>query len=167
MNKEKFLEEIKDNTLEELELIYETQKDLYSEEEMVIIKNKIDDFKKKEQEKIKKLLPKEIECPKCFGPNPFESDKCSFCGAKLNKEKYYNLGYYENDKESDESEEKTSYSFQYIISFLIPLVGFILGAILLSKEQIEEREVGKKCIIIAIISMIISAIIISMFVLNL
>lgn len=167
MNNEKFLEEIKDTTLEELEIIYETQKDLYSKEEMTIIKSKIDDFKKKEIEEIEKLLPKEIECPKCFGPNSFENNECSFCGAKLNKEKYYDLEYYKNDKENNEIEEETSYSFQYIISFLIPLIGFILGAILLSKEDIEERNVGKKCIIIAIVSMIISAIIISLFLLNL
>ncbi|MCI8964984.1 MAG: hypothetical protein HFJ43_01310 [Clostridia bacterium] len=47
-NKEKFLQEIEDNSLEELELIYETQKELYTEEERIIIKTKIDDFKKKE-----------------------------------------------------------------------------------------------------------------------
>ena len=165
MDKEKFLEEIKDNSLEELELIYETQKDLYSEEEMIIIKSRISDFKKKEEEKLKKLLPNEIECPKCFGPNPFENNECSFCSAKLNKEKYYNLEYYENDKANDEIEEKTSYAFQYIISFLIPLVGFILGAILLSKEEAEEKEVGKICIMTAIMSMVISTMLIVMFLL--
>ena len=47
-NKEKFLQEIEDNSLEELELIYETQKELYTEEERIIIKTKIDYFKKKE-----------------------------------------------------------------------------------------------------------------------
>ena len=87
--------------------------------------------------KDKKLLPNEIECPKCFGPNSFSNDNCSFCGAKLNKEKYYNLEYYNKDKEN---EEKTSYSFQYIISYIIPLVGLILGAILLSKEEIEKLK---------------------------
>jgi len=71
------------------------------------------------------------------------------------------LEYYNKDKEN---EEKTSYSFQYIISYIIPLVGLILGAILLSKEEIEERDIGKKCIIIAIISMIINTIIISIVV---
>ena len=74
------------------------------------------------------------------------------------------MEYYNKDKEN---EEKTSYSFQYIISYIIPLVGLILGAILLSKEEIEEieeRDIGKKCIIIAIISMIINTIIISIVV---
>lgn len=164
MDKEEFLKEIKDNTLDELEYIYETQKDLYSEEEMAIIKNVIDNIKKKEREdkekEIKKLLPKEIECPKCLGPNLFENEECSFCGAKLDKEKYYNIEYYNNyDKSKDEQEER-SYSFQYVISFLIPLIGFILGAILMAKDEEEKVNIGKTCIILGIASMIISVIII-------
>lgn len=47
MDKNKLLEEIKDNTLDELEFIYDSQKDLYSEEEMAIIKEKIEQYKKK------------------------------------------------------------------------------------------------------------------------
>ena len=155
MEKEDFLEEIKDNTLDELEFIYETQKDLYSQEEMEIIKDKIEDFKKKEIEKIEKMLPKEIECPKCFGPNEFKNESCTFCGAKLNKEKYYTLEYYNNYKENIEIEEKESYSFQYIISFLIPLGGFILGAIMMSKENDEKVSIGKKCVVVSITSIII------------
>ena len=106
-------------------------------------------------EKIEKLLPKEIECPKCFGPNEFKNDLCAFCGAKINKEKYYNLDYYHNQQEGIKTEEPESYSFQYVISFFIPLVGFILGAILMAKENDESVSVGKKCIVVAILSIII------------
>ena len=59
-----------------------------------------------------------------------------------------------------EKESSNSYTFQYVISFLIPLVGFILGAILLSKENEEEKAVGKSCIILGIIAVVISTIII-------
>ena len=47
-----------------------------------------------------------------------------------------------------------------MISFLIPLVGFILGAILLSKDNEEEKQVGKSCIILGIVAVVISTIII-------
>ena len=108
MDKEKFLEEIKDNTLEDLEIIYETQKDLYSEEEMEIIKKRINEFKEKaekeKQEKIKKLLPKEIECPSCFALNSFSNEECISCGCKLDKSKYYTLEYYENKDEDDDDD---------------------------------------------------------------
>ena len=160
MDKNKLLEEIKDNTLDELEYIYETQKDLYSEEEMEVIKEKIEQLKKEERAKIEKMLPKEIECTKCFGKSPFENDNCIFCGAKLEKEKYYSLEYYENQEENNNYEDSESYTFQYVFSFLIPLIGFILGAIMMSKDDEEKVGVGKKCIILGILSIIISTIII-------
>lgn len=174
MNKESFLEEIKENSLEELELIYATQKDLYLEEEMAVIKEKIDELtekqEKEKQEKIKKLIPKEIECPKCFGPNLFENEECCFCGYKFDKNKYYTLEYYENQEESTENkeeEESESYLFQYVISYFIPLIAFILGAIMLTNENIDRRKIGKNCIIIGIVSMIINTIIICIVLLNL
>ena len=101
IDREAFLKEIEGNTLDELELIYETQKNLYSDEEMMIISEKIEYIKEEEkrekEEKIKKLLPKEIECECCFGINAFENDKCCFCDAVLNKEKYYDIEYYVNN----------------------------------------------------------------------
>lgn len=161
MDKNKFLEEIKDNTLDELEYIYETQKDLYSEEEMKIIEEKIEQFKREERERIEKMLPKEIECTKCFGMNAFENDYCTYCNAKLDKQKYYSAEYYETlEDENNSDEESESYTFQYIISFLIPLIGFIVGAIMMTKDNKEKVSVGKKCIVIGIFSIIIFTIII-------
>ena len=163
MDKNKLLDEIKDNSLDELETIYETQKDLYSEEEMKVIKERIEQYKK---EKLNKLLPKEIECSKCFGMNPFKNDECTFCGAKLNKEKYYSLDYYDNkSNERNDLEESESYLFQYIISFLIPLVGFILGAIMMGKDDSEKVDVGKKCVITGIVSIVIY-VVITMVIIN-
>ena len=79
--------------------------------------------------------------------NPFSNDTCCFCNYKLDKSKYYVINY---EQEEEEEEEGSSYTFQYVISFLIPLIGYILGAILLSKEDAEQRSVGKKCIILGI-----------------
>lgn len=65
------------------------------------------------------MLPKEIECPKCGGPNPFKNDTCSFCGYKLNKQKYYNIDYYNNvdSLEEDSSTEKVSIYNQFPNTF--------------------------------------------------
>ena len=165
-----FYKEIENNSIEELELIFETQKELYSNEEMKMITQRILELKSQkeqfEQERLKELLPKEIECPKCDGINRFEATECKYCGYNIEKEKakYYSLDYYENDNDDtlDDSEDEKdgNYLFQYIISFLIPLIGFILGAILLSKDD-EQKSVGKVCIIIGIVSTIISSISIS------
>ena len=103
------------------------------------------------------MLPKEILCEKCDGPNPFENDICAFCGAKINKSKYYNAEYYDNPQEIIEQEESGN-TFRYVISFLIPLIGYILGAILLSKDNEEEKSAGQCCIILGIVSTVIGVI---------
>lgn len=46
-----------------------------------------------------------------------------------------------------------------IASFIIPLVGFIVGAINLTKDDEEQRELGMNCIVLGIISLILSSII--------
>lgn len=53
---------------------------------------------------------------------------------------------------------KNSYTFQYIISFIIPLVGFIIGGIMITDKDNERQSVGKKCIILGIVSIILSVI---------
>ena len=157
-NIDDFIKEIQEYSLEELELIYETQKDLYSEEEMQLIEQRIEDFARQEKERIEKLLPTEIICEKCDGPNPFENDTCAFCDARINKEKYYNPKYYEISEE-ESNEKSDSNTFRYVISFLIPLVGYILGAILISKDNKAEKSVGKSCIILSIVSTVLCTII--------
>lgn len=66
----------------------------------------------------------------------------------------------ERQRTDSEYETEKSYLFHKIVSFLIPLVGLILGAILLSKDNDDTCEEGKMCIILSIISSIIATFII-------
>lgn len=155
-----FIKEINYYSVDDLELIKETQQDLYTDEEMKIICTIIE--KKRcalEKEQLMKL-PIVIKCHKCDGPNPFQNEQCQFCGCKLDKQKYYDLNYRsELDEDVDEKIESSGgYGFQYVVSFLIPLIGLILGAILLSKEDIDSCFHGKVCIVLGIVSMLISSI---------
>lgn len=43
----------------------------------------------------------------------------------------------------------------YILSFIIPILGIILGAIYLSKPEPECKRFGKNCLIAAIIYMVV------------
>ena len=43
----------------------------------------------------------------------------------------------------------------YILSFLIPIAGFIVGAIYLSNNNPENQGVGKNCLIIAILTIVV------------
>ena len=164
----KFLKEIEKYSYDDLKLIFDTQKDLYSPDEMSAIEARILEIEKTGKKNTEnKKFPKKIICPKCDQPNPFENDICAFCECKLNKSKYFRddyiydpsdeISYKEgNDKESKDT---PSHAFQYIFSFLIPLIGFILGAILLSKDDENDRSVGKICIILGIISTIVDSVI--------
>ncbi len=74
MDNQKFFEEIREYSYDDLELIFETQKDLYSAEEMEFIESRLNELKEIEKTERLKKLSKEIICPKCDQPNPFEND---------------------------------------------------------------------------------------------
>lgn len=157
---ENFIKEINNYSVDDLELIKETQQDLYTDEEMNIICTIIEKKRCISEQKRLSELPTEIKCHKCDGPNTFENEKCQFCGCKLDKERYYDLNYMPEIEEDveDNIESGEGYGFQYVVSFLIPLIGLILGAILLSKEEADSRSYGKVCIVLGIISVLISSI---------
>ena len=62
------------------------------------------------------------------------------------------------EKRADDAYD-AKYRLQYIFIFVVPLVGFILGSILLSKDGEEQKEVGKDCIILGICSCVLVGII--------
>ncbi len=165
-----FSKEIEKYSVDDLNLIIETQQELYSLEEMDLIKaileKKIILEAEEREARIIDNLPETIICPKCDGPNSFNNDVCAFCGSKINKDIYYQEEYYKEDDYSDgygndyiEETQGNSYLFQYIISFIIPLVGFIMGAIMLTKEDGEKCACGKKCILVGVVSIIISVLV--------
>lgn len=164
--KDKLIEDLQRYSADDLRLILNTQQNLYSSDELKLIETqlekRIEQDKKDEEDFIQRHLPDEITCPKCDGVNPFENEKCCYCGHTFDKSKYYKKEYYlqdETETAADEETDKRSYTFQYVISFLIPLVGFILGAILLSKDDEEEKSAGKTVIILGVISIVIGTII--------
>lgn len=176
-----FSEEIENYTDEELELIISTQKDLYTDEEMAqlqALQDKRAQKKKEEHEsQVIERLPEIINCEKCDGPNEFSNKVCVFCGHKLDKSKYYTDEYYEQYNEDDERNEDDecnedkpsnaaanggeSFTFHYVISFLIPFVGLIVGAVMLANDDKNKSACGKVCIIIGIVSAVLSIAIIN------
>ena len=58
------------------------------------------------------------------------------------------------------NENSTKYGLQYFFSFLIPIVGFILGGVMLSKKSVEKKGVGKACLVIATCATVFYALII-------
>ncbi|MDR6999514.1 hypothetical protein [Neobacillus niacini] len=46
----------------------------------------------------------------------------------------------------------------YILSFFIPVVGIILGIIWMNDQDPEKKQVGKTCLIVGIVSIVLSCI---------
>jgi hypothetical protein len=46
----------------------------------------------------------------------------------------------------------------YILSFFIPVVGLIVGIIWMNGEDIEKKAIGKTCLTIGIVSIVLSCI---------
>ena len=124
-----------------------------------LLQEKLGLEKAEQQAKILARLPKTIPCPKCDGPNDFQNTNCVFCGFALNKQKYYKDSYHEQaEKDHTATRDSNSCTFHYVVSFLIPLIGYIVGAIMLASDKEERQSCGKACIITAIISSAICAI---------
>ena len=49
----------------------------------------------------------------------------------------------------------------YILSFFIPLAGFIVGAIYASKDEEHYKHVGKNCLIFSVLNLVLGIIIIA------
>jgi len=110
LDRQKLYEEIKEYSYDDLELILETQRDLYSVEEMEYIESRLNELKEIEKVERLKKLPKEIICPKCDQPNPFENDVCIFCQFQLDKSKYFRDDYSpETDEDNYDQEDDKSF----------------------------------------------------------
>jgi positive regulator of sigma E activity len=67
--------------------------------------------------------------------------------------------------ESESSEiikqiDETTVLLLYILSFFIPLAGFIVGAIYASKDEEHYKHVGKNCLIFSVLNIILGFIMI-------
>lgn len=78
MDRAKLEEELADYPSEELQYIHDTQQDLYSADELDYMRDIIERRKREELERMKAILPKEIECEKCGAPNEFERSTCKY-----------------------------------------------------------------------------------------
>ena len=68
-----------------------------------------------------------------------------------------------NEKKLSEIEKQidsTTVILLYILSFIIPLAGFIVGAIYASKEEEHYKHVGKNCLIFSVINIVLGFIMI-------
>ena len=68
--------------------------------------------------------------------------------------------YKQMDKQIDRQIDNTTVILLYILSFFIPLAGFIVGAIYASKDEEHYKHVGKNCLIFSVMNIILGFIMI-------
>ena len=143
---DKLREELKGCSSEELWLIYDTQKDLYSEEELSVIRQMAKQKKlsenTEEQQRLSLSTPKMTVCEKCGTINEYDAKRCANCGCKL-KEK------------SPTKRLKKVFTLLYIVSFLIPPAGMIIGIVLISHGETERHFAGQKCFELSLASAVL------------
>jgi len=96
------------------------------------------------------------KCSNCGKENKLNAYNCVHCGNILAKgSSEINTNTHTNYKSS---QSNNSGCFVYIISLLIPLVGFIVGAIWLASDDYDKNTQGKTCIILGLVSVVLSGI---------
>jgi hypothetical protein len=71
--------------------------------------------------------------------------------------RYNSLPYNENYQASyNQQMDGGLAALLYIISFLLPLAGFIIGAIYVSKDEEHFRQVGRTCLMLGLLSILFS-----------
>lgn len=119
MDRDKLLRELQPYSVKDLELIAATQQDLYSPEEMDVIRSLIAEKKWG--------IPQVDATRRSAGPGTSRTGGDDGDGSR---------------------------AFEYVMSFLVPLVGFILGSLLLAKDDPDEKLLGKRCILLGFFSVI-------------
>ena len=104
------------------------------------------------------IIQQKIICSACGRAVEGKRTNCPHCGELLLKGTSYKTSF--SNGSSSHSHASGSYIVHYIISVLIPLAGFIMGAIYLTKK--DESHVGVTCIILGFISFAVSYAILSM-----
>ena len=67
----------------------------------------------------------------------------------------------QEDTQIDKQIDNTTVILLYILSFFIPLAGFIVGAIYASKKEEHYKHVGKNCLIFSVLNIVLSFIMIA------
>jgi len=103
-------------------------------------------------------------CSKCGDNNQISAMVCTNCGNSLSDAKIIKSDIEIYVSNYDYSKNSSISLFTYIISFLIPLIGFIIGAIFLTQDDYEKNDAGKVCIVLGVISILLNIIVISIII---
>lgn len=103
------------------------------------------------------VYQKSTRCSACGREVKGRPTNCPHCGELLLSGTSYKTGISTVDTSKYLSDR--SFTFQYIVSLIVPLFGFIMGIKFLTSNDNDELFAGKLCMIFGGISLFISTII--------
>lgn len=143
---EKLREELKGCTAEELWLIYDTQKELYSEEELSEIRQMAKRRQTREEEEKaseKKLRAEKMRvCESCGTVNDPGAGRCVNCGQKLKAKK----------SADPQKRLKRLFALCYAVGILLPPIGIVISLVLVFSGETYRRAAGINCFWISVFS---------------
>lgn len=101
-----------------------------------------------------------IKCPYCSEAISASAKKCRFCGEwldaneRVNQQSVAPVG-------KLKANAHPSYGTFTILSLLIPLAGFIVGIVYMTKENPLDKKVGEHSLVMSILAVILYSILLS------
>ena len=101
------------------------------------------------------------KCPYCSGEVEINVQKCKHCGEWLDtSEREYQKK--PGPKNKIYAKNHPSYMTFTLLSLLIPIAGFIVGIVYMTKENLLDRKVGEHAIAMSVLGCILGLVILSL-----
>lgn len=149
------INELMELTIPDIYYILNSEQETLTESEIRALEERLAILEKETEEEIREHFeehPKEFNCPKCDALLSSKYEECPYCNYTFKDEDYYNT----IQTPTNNSSKGSSNTVLYIVSFLIPLIGIILGLIYIAKD---DEILGKSLLTFSIVVTIVFAVI--------
>lgn len=155
------VDELLELTIPDIYYILNYEAKTLTAEEIKALEDRLNVLEKEaEEEELRERYgerPKEFNCPKCDALVSADITECPYCNHVFVDKDYYNT--MDNPVHSA-SNGSSSNAVLYIVAFLIPVIGIVLGLIYIAKDN---DTLGKSLLTFSIIVSVIFGIIIALF----
>ncbi len=153
------INELMELTIPEIYYILNSEQETLTEAETKALEDRLAVLEKEaEEEELRERFgerPEEFNCPKCDALLSSENEECPYCHYTFKDEDYYNT----MENPTHMGSAGSSNTGLYIVSFLIPIIGIVLGLIYIAKD---DDALGKSLLTFSIIISVIFGVILTL-----